>query len=157
MPGKGAVDSRYSHSDGGTFALTVTGTPASLAADVLATGFGGDQTVWKSFFGAVYPKVPESALIQITAGAAAVAALGLTPFGRRAYAQDAPLGVANRRVGFGSDAANQLRLSAQLSRNPGSTKVFVDHGPTDQRAQEGFRSGGGAPGFERKARTAALQ
>lgn len=83
MPGKGAVDSRYSHSDGGTFALTVTGTPASLAADVLATGFGGDQTVWKSFFGAVYPKVPESALIQITAGAAAsgfrrVASSGVT-------------------------------------------------------------------------------
>ena len=67
-----------------------------------------------------------------SAAAAAVAALGLAPFGRRAYAQDAPLSVANRRVGFGGDADSQLRLAAQLSRNPGSTRVFVDHGPTDQ-------------------------
>jgi len=67
-----------------------------------------------------------------SAAAAAVAALGVSPFGRRAYAQDAPLSVANRHVGFGSDAAGQLRLGAQLSRNPVHTKVFVDHGPTDQ-------------------------
>jgi hypothetical protein len=67
-----------------------------------------------------------------SAAAAAVAAVGLTPFGRRAYAQDAPLTVANRNVGFGADAARQLRLSAQLSRNPADTRVFVDHGPTAQ-------------------------
>src|ERR1700758_4622327 len=60
----------------------------------------------------------------------AVAALGVSPFGRRAYAQDAPLAVANRRVGFGADAPIQLRLSAQLSRNPNGIKIFVDHGPT---------------------------
>lgn len=65
-----------------------------------------------------------------SAAAAAVAALGVAPFGRRAYAQDAPLSVANRHVGFGSEAASQLRFGAQLSRNPGRTKVFVDHGPT---------------------------
>ncbi|CAN5514252.1 metallophosphoesterase [soil metagenome] len=65
-----------------------------------------------------------------SAAAAAVAALGASPFGSRAYAQDAPLSVANRRVGFGGDAASQLRLAAQLSRNPQSTRVFVDHGPT---------------------------
>lgn len=65
-----------------------------------------------------------------SAAAAAVAALGVSPFGRRAYAQDASLAVANRHVGFGADAASQLRLGAQLSRNPSATKVFVDHGPT---------------------------
>ncbi len=65
-----------------------------------------------------------------SAAAAAVAALGLSPFGRRAYAEDAPLAVANRRVGYGSDASSQLRLAAQLSRNPGGTRIFVDHGPT---------------------------
>jgi hypothetical protein len=65
-----------------------------------------------------------------SAALAAVAAVGTTPFAQRAYAQDAPLAVANRRVGYGSDAASQLRLAAQLSRNPHATKVFVDHGPT---------------------------
>ena len=66
-------------------------------------------------------------------GSAAVAALGVlgvSPFGRRAYAEDAPLTVANRRVGYGSDAASQLRLAAQLSRNPNGVKIFLDHGPT---------------------------
>ncbi len=65
-----------------------------------------------------------------SAAAAAAAALGASPFGPRAYAQDAPLTLANRRVGYGSDAASQLRLSAQLSRNPGAAKVYLDHGPT---------------------------
>ncbi|MFG1931188.1 metallophosphoesterase [Mycobacterium sp. NPDC048908] len=65
-----------------------------------------------------------------SAAVAAVAGLGASPFGSRAYAQDAPLSVANRRVGYGADAASQLRLAAQLSRNPGRIKVFLDHGPT---------------------------
>ncbi len=65
-----------------------------------------------------------------SAAVAAIAAVGLSPFGRRAYAQDSPLAVANRRVGYGTDASSQLRMAAQLSRNPGSTKVFLDHGPT---------------------------
>ena len=60
----------------------------------------------------------------------AAATVGLSPFGSRAYAQDAPLVVANRRVGYGGDAASQLRLAAQLSRNPGGVKVFADYGPT---------------------------
>jgi hypothetical protein len=71
VAGKNAVDSRYSHTDGGTFDVIVSGSPASLAADILATGFAGDQAAWKSFFGANYPNLPETALIQITAGAAA--------------------------------------------------------------------------------------
>jgi hypothetical protein len=65
-----------------------------------------------------------------SAAAAAVAAVGVSPFGRRAYAEDAALTVANRRVGYGADASSQLRFAAQLSRNPGPTKVFLDHGPT---------------------------
>ncbi|WP_144418503.1 metallophosphoesterase [Mycobacterium sp. EPa45] len=65
-----------------------------------------------------------------SAAAAAVAALGASPLGHRAYAQDGPLAVAGRRVGYGPDASSQLRLAAQLSRNPGTTRVFVDHGPT---------------------------
>lgn len=56
--------------------------------------------------------------------------LGVSPIGRRAYAADAPLTVANRHVGFGTDASSQLRLGAQLSRSPSNTKVFVDFGPT---------------------------
>jgi hypothetical protein len=65
-----------------------------------------------------------------SAAAAALAAVGGSPFGERAYAQDSPLTVANRRVGYGTDASSQLRLAAQLSRNPKAVKVFVDHGPT---------------------------
>ncbi|GAC1398518.1 MAG: metallophosphoesterase [Mycobacterium sp.] len=65
-----------------------------------------------------------------SAAAAAVAALGASPFGRRAYAEDAALAVANRRVGYGADASSQLRFAAQLSRNPYATRIFLDHGPT---------------------------
>jgi hypothetical protein len=67
-----------------------------------------------------------------SAAAAAVAAVGVSPFGRRAYADDAPLAVANRRVGYGGDASSQLRFAAQLSRNPSATKVYLDHGPTPE-------------------------
>ncbi len=65
-----------------------------------------------------------------SAALAAVTAVGVSPFGRRAYAQDAPLAVANRRVGYGADASSQLRFAAQLSGNPGDVRVFLDHGPT---------------------------
>ncbi|MCX4092262.1 metallophosphoesterase [Nocardia sp. alder85J] len=65
-----------------------------------------------------------------SAAAAAVAALGVTPFGKRAYADDGQLLVGGRHVGYGADAASQLRFGAQLSRNPGGTKVFLEHGPT---------------------------
>jgi hypothetical protein len=74
--------------------------------------------------------VSRRAFLGGSAALAAVAAVGVSPFGRRAYAQDAPLAVANRRVGYGADASSQLRLAAQLSRNPRATRVFVDHGPT---------------------------
>src|SRR6202521_5977906 len=62
----------------------------------------------------------------------AAAPVGSSPFGRRAYAQDAPLAVANRRVGYGADASSQLRFAAQLSRNPGSSRIFLDHGPSPE-------------------------
>ncbi|MEG8182560.1 twin-arginine translocation signal domain-containing protein [Nocardia terpenica] len=65
-----------------------------------------------------------------SAAAAAVAAVGTSPFAGRAYADDAGLAVAGRHVGYGADAAGQLRFAAQLSRNPNGTKVFLDHGPT---------------------------
>ncbi|WP_040826156.1 metallophosphoesterase [Nocardia jiangxiensis] len=61
---------------------------------------------------------------------AAAMAAGFSSFGALAYADGAPLAVAGRHVGFGPDAASQLRFSAQLSRNPGSAKVFLEHGPT---------------------------
>ena len=67
-----------------------------------------------------------------SAAAAAIGAVGVSPFGARAYAQDAPLTVANRRVGYGADASSQLRFAAQLSRNPKGQKVFVDHGLTPE-------------------------
>lgn len=87
MAGKNAVDSRYSHSDVGTFTLTATGPPASIAADLLANAFGASEALWKSFFGANYPKVPETSLIQISAGGSdsgfvRVASSGVT-FGTR--------------------------------------------------------------------------
>ena len=75
-------------------------------------------------------RVSRRTFLRGSAAAAAVAALGVSPFGHRAYAEDAPLAVANRRIGYGADAASQLRFAAQLSRNPGRTKVFLDHGPT---------------------------
>ncbi|GAB2726691.1 metallophosphoesterase family protein [Nocardia thraciensis] len=62
--------------------------------------------------------------------AAAVAAVGTSPFAGRAYAEDARLTIGGRHVGFGADAASQLRFSAQLSRNPNGAKVFLDHGAT---------------------------
>lgn len=77
-------------------------------------------------------RVSRRNFLQGSAAVAAVAGLGPSPFGSRAYAQDSPLAVACRRVGYGADAASQLRLAAQLSRNPQSVKVFVDHGPTPE-------------------------
>jgi len=67
-----------------------------------------------------------------TAVAAALGALGLSAAACSSSLPDAPLAVRNRRVGYGSDAASQLRLAAQVSRNPGRAKVFLDHGPTPE-------------------------
>lgn len=104
-----------------------TGLPAGLAAHLTMA----EQYDWHRSFLRRHP-VSRRTFLSGSAAAAAVAALGRSPFGARAYAQDAPLTVANRRVGFGSDAASQLRFAAQLSRNPKTTKVFLDHGPTPE-------------------------
>jgi hypothetical protein len=102
-----------------------TGIPHAVAAGMTMA----EQYEWHQAYLRRHP-VSRRNFLRGSAAAAAVAALGLSPFGRRAYAQDAPLAVANRRVGYGADASSQLRLAAQLSRNPNGAKVFVDHGPT---------------------------
>src|SRR5258708_4946820 len=102
-----------------------TGIPPALAVGMTMA----EQYEWHQAYLRGH-RVSRRNFLRGSAALTAVAATGLSPFGRRAYAEDAPLGVANRRVGYGSDASSQLRLAAQLSRNPHSTKVFVDHGPT---------------------------
>ncbi|TRW78891.1 phosphoesterase [Mycolicibacterium sp. 018/SC-01/001] len=102
-----------------------TGIPADAAARMSMA----EQHEWHRAYLRRHPVSRRNFLLG-SAALAAVGAAGMSPFGSRAYAQDAPLGVANRRVGFGADAASQLRLSAQLSRNPGTTRVFLDYGPS---------------------------
>ncbi len=102
-----------------------TGIPPAMAASMTMA----EQYDWHHAYLRRH-RVSRRDFIRGSAAVAAVAALGLSPFGRRAYAQEAPLAVANRRVGYGADASSQLRLAAQLSRNPSGTKIFVDHGPT---------------------------
>ena len=104
--------------------LPDTGVPPVLLGRTMA-----EQYDWHRDYLRRHP-VSRRTFLRGSAAATAVAALGTSPFGRRAYAQDAPLAVANRRVGYGSDASSQLRLAAQLSRNPNGLKVFLDHGPT---------------------------
>ena len=104
-----------------------TGLPAALAAELtMAEQFDWHQSYLRRH------AVSRRNFLRGSAAAAAVAALGVAPFGRKAYAQDAPLTVAGRHTGFGGDAVSQLRLGAQLSRNPSGIKVFVDHGPTPE-------------------------
>lgn len=105
--------------------LPDTGVPAELAAAMTMD----EQHEWHRTYLRRH-RVSRRNFLRGSAAASAVGALGLSPFGRRAYAEEAQLGVAGRRVGFGTDAASQLRFSAQLSRNPHATKVFLDHGPT---------------------------
>lgn len=102
-----------------------TGIPTAVAVNMTMA----EQYEWHRAFLRRHP-VSRRQFLGGSAAAAAVAAIGVSPFGARAYAQDAPLSVANRRVGFGTDASSQLRLAAQLSRNPKGNKVYVDHGPT---------------------------
>jgi calcineurin-like phosphoesterase family protein/TAT (twin-arginine translocation) pathway-exported protein len=102
-----------------------TGIPTAIAAGMTMA----EQYEWHQAYLRRH-RVSRRNFLRGSAAVAAVAALGFSPFGRRAYAQDAPLAVANRRVGYGVDASSQLRFAAQLSRNPGGTKIFVDHGPT---------------------------
>jgi 3',5'-cyclic AMP phosphodiesterase CpdA len=102
-----------------------TGIPATLAAGLtMAEQYEWHQTYLRRH------RVSRRHFLRGSAALAAVSAVGVSPFGHRAYAQDAPLAVANRRVGYGSDASSQLRLAAQLSRNPDGTRIFLDHGPT---------------------------
>lgn len=102
-----------------------TGVPAALSARMSMA----EQYEWHQGYLRRH-RISRRNFLVGSAALAAIGAVGVSPFGHRAYAQDAPLAVANRRVGYGSDAAGQLRLAAQLSRNPARTKVFVDHGPT---------------------------
>lgn len=102
-----------------------TGIPSALAAGMTMA----EQYDWHQSYLHRH-RVSRRNFLSGSAAAAAVAVLGAGPFGARAYAQDAPLTVANRRVGYGSDASSQLRFAAQLSRNPKGARVFLDHGPT---------------------------
>ena len=114
-----------------------TGIPATVASGLTMT----EQYDWHQSYLRRH-RVSRRNFLRGSAAAAAVAALGVSPFGRRAYAEEAPLGVGNRHVGFGADASGQLRFGAQLSRNPVTAKVFVDHGPT---ARSGRHRGGRDP------------
>ncbi|MFJ4658003.1 metallophosphoesterase [Nocardia sp. NPDC088792] len=102
-----------------------TGIPEALAAHLTMA----EQHQWHRAYLRRHP-VSRRNFLRGSTAAAAVAALGGSPFAKRAYAEDAQLAVAGRHVGFGPDAASQLRFGAQLSRNPQGAKVFLDHGPT---------------------------
>ncbi|GAB2667522.1 metallophosphoesterase [Gordonia jinhuaensis] len=102
-----------------------TGIPRSVAADMTIA----ERFEWHRSFLKRHP-VSRRNFLAGSAAVAAAAGLGNASFGATAYAADAPLKVGGRHVSFGADASSQLRFSAQLSRNPGATKVFLDHGPT---------------------------
>jgi hypothetical protein len=104
-----------------------TGIPPALVAGMTMA----EQYEWHRAYLRRH-RVSRRNFLRGSAAVAAVAAVGVSPFGRRAYAQDAPLAVANRRVGYGDDASSQLRFAAQLSRNPGSGRIFLDHGPSPE-------------------------
>ncbi|MFI6040740.1 metallophosphoesterase [Nocardia sp. NPDC051321] len=112
--------------------------PLNPAGDIPETGIPGgrsaemtmaEQHEWHRGYLRRHP-VSRRNILRGAAAAAAVAAVGTSPFGKRAYAQDAQLAVGGRHVGFGPDSTSQLRFAAQLSRQPAGTKVFLDHGPT---------------------------
>lgn len=100
-----------------------TGIPEDLATHMSMA----EQHDWHTAFRKRH-EVSRRSLLR--AGAFLMSAGGFSFFDRIAYADEAPLAVAGRHVGYGSDAASQLRFSAQLSRNPHGAKVFLDHGPT---------------------------
>ncbi|MGU3435820.1 metallophosphoesterase [Actinomycetes bacterium M1A6_2h] len=102
-----------------------TGVPSNLAADMTMA----EQHEWHRGFLKRHPVSRRNFLIGSAAAAAAVG-VGNASWSRIAYAQDAPLAVGGRHTSFGADASSQLRFSAQLSRNPGTTGIFLDHGPT---------------------------
>jgi hypothetical protein len=102
-----------------------TGIPARLAADMTMA----EQHEWHRAFLRRHA-VSRRNVLRGAAAAAAVAAVGTSPFGKRAYAEGTQLAVGGRHVGYGADATSQLRFSGQLSRSPIGAKVFLDHGPT---------------------------
>ncbi|MGC0363201.1 3',5'-cyclic AMP phosphodiesterase CpdA [Rhodococcus sp. 27YEA15] len=102
-----------------------TGVPENLAANMTIA----EQYDWHRSFLRRHP-VSRRNFLAGSAAAAAVVAVGNTSWSQIAYAQDAPLAVGGRHTSFGVDPSSQLRFSAQLSRNPGATGVFLDHGPT---------------------------
>ncbi|GAA5041352.1 metallophosphoesterase [Nocardia callitridis] len=102
-----------------------TGIPAALAAELTMA----QQHEWHRGYLRRHP-VSRRNILRGAAAAAAVAAVGVSPFGRRAYADGTQLAVGGRHVSYGADATSQLRFAAQLSRQPSGTQVFLDHGPT---------------------------
>jgi hypothetical protein len=108
--------------------VVASGVPAQLARDMTIA----EQHDWLQTFLRRRPVSRRGLLLGGLAGAGA-ATLGTTPFGRAAYAAttaDAPLLVGGRHTAFGADPARQLRLTGQLTRNPGRGKVLLDIGPT---------------------------
>ncbi|WP_083828563.1 metallophosphoesterase [Candidatus Protofrankia datiscae] len=104
-----------------------SGVPADMAEDMTIA----EQHEWLRTFLRRRPVSRRSILLGGLAGAGAASLLG-TPFGRAAYAgatTDSPLLVGGRHAAFGADPSRQLRLAAQLSRNPGRGRVLVDIGP----------------------------
>ncbi|MBF6235541.1 metallophosphoesterase [Nocardia otitidiscaviarum] len=102
-----------------------TGIPEPLAAGMTMA----EQYEWHRSYLRRHA-VSRRGFLRGSAAAAAVAAAGASPFGARAYAEEARLGVGGLHVGYGANAASQLRFAAQLSRNPHGAKVFLDHGTT---------------------------
>ncbi|WP_406232453.1 metallophosphoesterase family protein [Nocardia sp. NBC_01009] len=102
-----------------------TGIPAGSAAHMTMA----EQHEWHRAFLRRHA-VSRRNVLRGAAAAAAGAAVGASPFGKRAYAEGAQLAVGGRHIGYGADAASQLRFSGQLSRSPAGAKVFLDHGPT---------------------------
>lgn len=102
-----------------------TGIPAEIAAQLTMD----EQHEWHRALLRRHP-VSRRNFLRGSAVAAAVTAVGCSPFAVGAYAEEGQLAIGGRHVGFGPDAASQLRFAAQLSRNPRDGKVFLDHGPT---------------------------
>ncbi|KPM51105.1 phosphoesterase [Frankia sp. R43] len=110
--------------------VVASGVPANLAEDMTIA----EQHEWLQTYLRRRPVSRRGLLLGGLAGAGAASLLG-TPFGRAAYAAtntDSPLVIGGRHTAFGADPSAQLRLAAQLSRNPGRGRILVDIG-TDRR------------------------
>ena len=126
---------QYSTGDGPTFSGMPVSPPSEVVASGVPAGMAEDMTIaeqyeWLQTFLRRRPVSRRGILLGGLAGAGAASLFG-TPFGRAAYAatNDSPLLVGGRHTAFGADPSRQLRLAAQLSRNPGRGKVLVDIGP----------------------------